>query len=201
VSDSSIVKIDYDYDYDYELTSTNIKKRGYKIMKNQLRISRARRGFTLVEIMVVVVVLGILAAVIIPNLFGQTDKAMVSRARSDIATLATEVNAFRLDMHRVPTQDEGLGVLRVPPQGDDANLWKGPYATKDIPPDPWGVPYQYYAPCPNGVDEFGISSFGRDKAAGGTGLDQDINSWEDYDAVAAGGDASGGAAPAAPAGQ
>jgi general secretion pathway protein G len=169
-------------------------------MKNHLRITRTRRGFTLVEIMIVVVVLGILAAVIIPNLFGQTDKAMVSRARADIATLATEVNAFRLDMHRVPTQDEGLGVLRVAPEGDDAANWKGPYATKDIPPDPWGTPYQYYAPCPNGVDEFGITSFGADKAAGGDATARDVNSWEDYDAPAAGGDA-GGAAPAAPAAQ
>lgn len=166
-------------------------------MKRQLRISRTRRGFTLVEIMVVVVVLGILAAVIIPNLFGNTDKALVARARADISTICTMVNAFRLDMRRVPTQDEGMAVLRTAPSSEDANLWKGPYAQKDIPMDPWGSAYQYYAPSPTGVDEFGVTSYGADKAPGGEGYAKDINSWEDYDA-APGGDASGGEAPAAP---
>lgn len=171
-------------------------------MRNQLRISRRRHGFTLIEIMVVVVVLGILAAAVIPNLFKQTDKAMVSKARADVGALCSAVNAFRLDMHRVPTQEEGLMVLRAAPGSEDANLWKGPYLTKDVPADPWGVPYQYFQPAPNGVDEFGISSFGADKASGGEGDMRDINSWEDYDAPAGaegGAPVDGGAAAPPPA--
>jgi general secretion pathway protein G len=161
-------------------------------MKHMLK--KTQRGFTLIEIMVVVVVLGILAAVIVPNFFGKTDEAMVSRAKTDIASLTTMIQAFRLDMHRVPAQEEGLDVLRNPPSGDYANLWKGPYASKAIPMDPWGTPYQYSAPSPNGVDEFGVASFGRDKAPGGSGLDADITSWDEGEAA---GGADGGAAPAA----
>lgn len=171
------------------------------------RMTRKKRGFTLVEIMVVVIVLGILAAFVIPNLFSQTEQAKVAKARSEIGTLETMLHAFRMNMNRYPTQEEGLDVLRVPPSSDDANLWKGPYAMKDLPLDPWGVPYQYLVPAPNQIDEFGIVSYGKDRAPGGEGDARDICSWEDYDnpagggaadgtAPAAGGAAAGGAAPA-----
>ena len=142
--------------------------------------SRSQRAFTLVEIMVVVIVLGVLAAIVLPNLAGKTDQAMVSKARSDISTFASLIEAFRMDMHRYPTEDEGLNVLREPPQGDDADLWKGPYSRKPIPKDPWGEAYVYYAPAPNGIDEYGIESLGSDKAPGGEKFAQDINSWSNY---------------------
>lgn len=145
------------------------------------QIRRARRGFTLIEIMVVVIVLGILAAVVIPNFVGQTDEARVAKARSDITTLSTTIEQFRLHMRRYPYQDEGLDVLRTPPNSEDANNWKGPYLTKNVPKDPWGNPYIYSEPAANGIDPYGITSYGSDGAPGGEGIDQDINSWEDYE--------------------
>lgn len=148
-------------------------------MRQDRRIHQTRRGFTLIEIMVVVIVLGILAAVIIPNFAGRTDEARLSKAKSDISDLCSMIEAFHLDMRRYPTEDEGLQVMRTPPSGSDANLWKGPYATRDIPKDPWGNAYRYFAPCPNGIDGFGVETMGRDGQTGGSGLDADINSWTD----------------------
>lgn len=131
--------------------------------------------------MVVVVVLGILATMIVRGIAGQDEEARVARARSDISTLRTAVDSFRLNMRRYPTEEEGLAVLREPPQGDDASLWRGPYISSDLPSDPWGNPYYYYVPAPNGIDPFGIESLGADGAAGGEGFARDINSWSNYD--------------------
>ncbi len=144
--------------------------------------TRRRRsgGFTLIEIMVVVIVLGILAAVIIPNFTGRTDEARVAKARADISELATVLEQFRLDMRRYPTEIEGLEVLRTPPSAEDAELWKGPYIRKPVPLDPWGDPYRYSSPAPNGLDEYGIESFGADKQPGGEGYAMDINTWTNY---------------------
>jgi general secretion pathway protein G len=138
---------------------------------------RKRRGFTLIEIMVVVIVLAILAAVIIPNFASKPEEARVSKAKGDISTLETLLEQFRLNLGRYPAEEEGLAVLRVPPQSSDADRWKGPYATKDIPKDPWGHDYHYYSPCPNGIDGYGIESFGRDNQPGGQEFDADIQSW------------------------
>ncbi len=142
-----------------------------------------RRGFTLIEIMVVVIVLGVLAAIVIPNLIGRTDDARVTKAQSDISALASQIEMFRLDMRRYPTEEEGLTVLRKEPTGEDAKLWKGPYAKKDIPNDPWGQPYKYYSPAPNEEeDEYGIESLGSDGQPGGKGHAQDLNSWTNNEA-------------------
>jgi len=134
----------------------------------------------LIEIMVVVIVLGVLAAVVIPNLIGRTDEAKVAKARSDISEVSTLLEHYRLDMRRYPTEEEGLDVLRNAPSSDDSNLWKGPYTRKPVPNDPWGRPYKYYSPCPNGVDEYGVESLGSDGEPGGTGYAEDINSWTNY---------------------
>lgn len=142
-----------------------------------MRIQKTKRGFTLIEIMVVVIVLSILAAVIIPNFASKPDEAKAAKARSDVSTIYTLLEHFRLDMGRYPTEDEGLEVLRRPPDASDASRWKGPYATKDIPKDPWGNAYKYYAPCPNGIDGCGVESLGKDNQTGGAGFDTDINSW------------------------
>jgi len=142
-----------------------------------------RRAFTLIEIMVVVIVLSILAAVIIPNFAGKPEEARVSKAKADISTLSTLLEHYRLDMGRYPSEEEGLEVLRVAPTGNDAQRWKGPYATKDLPKDPWGNPYKYYAPCPNGVDGYGIECLGRDGQPGGEGFDADLNSWTNNEEV------------------
>ena len=148
-----------------------------------LRLKTHHRGFTLVEIMVVVIVLAILAAAVLPNILGQghDQEARVAVARSDISTMISQVEAFRLHMRRYPTEAEGLAVLRNPPTGEDANLWRGPYLRTPLPKDPWGSDYVYFSPAPNGFDEFGIMSYGADRLPGGTGFDADIMSWEEYD--------------------
>jgi general secretion pathway protein G len=131
-----------------------------------------RQGFTLVEIMVVVIVLGILAAMVIPQLGGQTDKAMIARAKSDIAALQSVLEVFRLEMRRYPYEDEGLAVLRYPPTTEDAELWGGPYL-RQIPIDPWQEDYIYMSPGPEDLP-YDIICYGRDKLPGGEGVDADI---------------------------
>ena len=143
--------------------------------------TRRRRGFTLIEIMVVVIVLGILAAVVIPNLTGRTDDARVAKAQADIANLKTALENYKLHMRHYPSEEDGLDVLRNKPSGDDAELWKGPYLTKSVPKDPWGNPYHYYQPAPNGIDGCGVESLGADGQTGGEGYNKDINSWSNYD--------------------
>jgi general secretion pathway protein G len=142
---------------------------------------RSRRAFTLIEIMVVVVVLGILATFIIRGIAGQDETARVNKARTDVAMLTSLIESFRLDMRRYPSEEEGLNVLREPPAGEDAARWKGPYSRSAIPNDPWGEPYRLLVPAPNGIDPFGIESYGADKAPGGETNAQDINSWTVYE--------------------
>jgi general secretion pathway protein G len=142
---------------------------------------KTKRGFTLIEIMVVIVVIGILATFIIGNLVGTDDQAGVAKARSDIEMLKVLIQKFRLDMRRYPLEDEGLAVLREPPGGEDANRWKGPYSLGPIPNDPWGEPYHFVVPAPNGIDPFGLESLGADRAPGGDGYARDINSWTLYE--------------------
>jgi len=138
---------------------------------------KRKGGFTLVEIMVVVVVLAILAAAIIPNLTGRADEAKVSRAKADIASLETLLETFRLDMGRYPTTEEGLIVLREPPQTEDVTRWKGPYLRKPVSLDPWGNPYNYVCPGTVNIDSYDLFSYGADGAEGGEGYDQDVTNF------------------------
>jgi general secretion pathway protein G len=131
-----------------------------------------RRGFTLIELMVVILILGILAALIVPKMIGRTGEAKVAKAKSDISTLSNLINTFRLDNDRYPTTEEGLQALRTPPS--DARNWKGPYATKDIPNDPWGNPYEYSYPGATGTESFALRSLGADGQPGGEGDAADI---------------------------
>lgn len=133
----------------------------------------SRRAFTLIELLVVILILSILAALIIPRLIGRTTDAKIAKAKSDIATMSSLLQQYRMDNDHFPTTEEGLNALRVRPS--DAPNWKGPYTTKDIPLDPWGNPYVYQAPGPNGED-FLITSYGSDGAPGGTGDAADITS-------------------------
>jgi general secretion pathway protein G len=135
--------------------------------------NRLKRGFTLIEMLVVILILSILAALIIPKLVGRTDDAKIAAAKSDIATLSSSVEQFRLDNGRYPSSDEGVQVLRVRPS--NAPSWKGPYLQKDIPNDPWGNQYVYQSPGPNGED-FLITCYGADGAPGGDGNNADITS-------------------------
>ncbi len=157
-------------------------------MQSALRSSRSRasrqtqtsmisRGFTLIEIMVVVVIMGILAALVVPKLMGRTDDARVIAARQDIATVMQALKLYKLDNQRYPTTEQGLNALVAKPTvGPEARGWKtGGYLDK-LPKDPWGNPYQYLSPGIKG--EVDVFSFGADGQAGGTGNDADIGSWE-----------------------
>jgi len=142
-----------------------------------LNISRRRQGaFTLIEIMVVVVILGILAATIIPQFIGTTHDAKVSAAKAHIAELESALERFNIHMDRYPTTEEGLKVLVTAP-GEDASKWRGPYI-KLLRPDPWGQPYQYRFPGTQHPTSFDLWSRGADKADGGEGPGADIGNWQ-----------------------
>ena len=140
-------------------------------------MARATRGFTLIEIMVVIVILGILASLVVPKVLGRTDDARVAAAKQDIASIAQALKLYRLDNQRYPTTEQGLQALvAAPSAGPPAAGWKtGGYLEK-LPKDPWGHPYQYLAPGVKG--EIDIFSLGADGQPGGTGNDADIGSWE-----------------------
>jgi general secretion pathway protein G len=146
--------------------------------QTNMNIERRRQGaaFTLVELMVVVVILGILAATIIPNFLSSKSEAMVGAARADIKVLETAVDMFYLHMDRLPTSEEGLKVLADPPSGEDKK-WRGPYI-KEVKPDPWGRAYQYRAPGVHGKNKFDIWSFGADGSEGGEKDAADIGNWQ-----------------------
>jgi general secretion pathway protein G len=141
-----------------------------------MRSPARRSGFTLIEIMVVVVILAILAALIVPKVMSRPDEARVVAARQDIATLAQALKLYRLDNLRYPTTEQGLGALVAPPTiAPLPPNWKAGGYLERLPRDPWGNPYQYLNP---GVrSEIDVFSFGADGAAGGAGFDADIGSW------------------------
>lgn len=135
----------------------------------------ASRGFTLIEIMVVVVIIGLLAAFVAPNLIGNIDRAAVTRAKADIRTIDNALNLYRLDNFRYPTTDEGLQALVTSPGESAAPNWK--QYLRSLSSDPWNNPYQYISPGRNNTD-YDIYSFGADGQEGGAGLDADIGTWD-----------------------
>jgi general secretion pathway protein G len=135
------------------------------------------RGFTLIEVMVVIVILGILAALVVPRVVGETDKAKVQAARTDIATLKQSLKRYYIDSSRYPTTEQGLqAIVTKPTVGQIPPNWGGPYIER-LPKDPWGGDYQYVQPGIKG-GEFDIFSYGKDGKSGGEGYDADIGSWE-----------------------
>jgi general secretion pathway protein G len=132
-------------------------------------------GFTLLEIMVVVIIIGVLAATIIPQFMGTTHDAKVSAAKSDVAQLENALERFNLHMDRYPTMDEGLKVLVEAPADEDKK-WRGPYI-KLLRPDPWGNPYQYRVPGMHHTSTFDVWSRGADGQDGGEGPNADIGNW------------------------
>ena len=144
-----------------------------KLLSERKRFARKNRAFTLIEMLVVVLILAILAALIVPRVVNRTSDAKRAKAASDIATLSGLLQQYRVDTDKYPTTEQGLNSLRVQPS--DATNWRGPYTTKDIPTDPWGNEYLYESPGPNGED-FVIISYGSDGAPGGDGDASDIDS-------------------------
>jgi general secretion pathway protein G len=135
---------------------------------------RARdAGFTLLELLVVIVIIGLLAAYVGPKYFSQLGKSQVTIARAQIEAFEKSLDTYRLDVGRYPTSEEGLSALMSAPPAEAAK-WNGPYLKKGIPQDPWGHPYQYRAPGAKG--EYEIVSTGRDGQPGGAGEDADLSS-------------------------
>ncbi len=135
-----------------------------------------KRGFTLVEVLVVIVILGILAAVIVPNVIGRAHDAKVAAAKQDVATLSQALAMYKLDNARLPTGEQGLRALvEKPTLTPLPNNWRSGGYIPRLPNDPWGNPYQYANPGLKG--EFDVSSFGADGKAGGDGESADIGTW------------------------
>jgi general secretion pathway protein G len=132
-------------------------------------------GFTLIEMMVVMVIIGLLMALVGPRFIRQEEKARVRTARTQIELLGTALDTFRLDVGRYPTSQEGLAALRQRPFGVDR--WDGPYLKKEVPADPWARPYFYRSPGEGGRP-YDLLSYGADASPGGDGDGRDIASWE-----------------------
>ena len=148
-------------------------------MKKIRKGSANEAGFTLLELMVVIVILGILAVAVVPKFMDAPDKAKVSRAKMDMEALDTAINRFRLDVGHYPSGDQGLAALVTPPtSAEDAARWaKGGYIKGGkTPQDPWKHDYIYT--CPGTHGDFDLTSLGADGQAGGEDYNADINSWE-----------------------
>lgn len=141
----------------------------------QPKSGKRTRGFTLIEMMVVMLIIGIMAAMVVPSLLSKGDEAKVTAAKADISTIMQALKMYHLDNSRYPTTEQGLQALVAKPSaGPTANGWKG-YLEK-LPKDPWGNQYQYLSPGVHG--EVDVFSYGADGQPGGTGNDADIGSWE-----------------------
>lgn len=132
------------------------------------------RGFTLIEVMVVIVILGILAAMVVPKVMGRPDEARIVAARQDIAGIMQALKLYKLDNRRYPSAEQGLQALLVKPSAAPVpDNWKA--TLEKLPNDPWGYPYQYLNPGLRG--EVDVISYGADNQSGGEGADADIGSW------------------------
>lgn len=130
-----------------------------------------QRGFTLLELLVVILIIGLLTGIVAPRFLGQITRSEVTAARAQIDAFDKALQAYRIDMGRFPTEGEGLRALTTAPGNEPR--WRGPYLKDAAPLDPWGNAYQYRIPSTRGKD-YDLSSMGRDRAAGGAGDDADI---------------------------
>ena len=131
---------------------------------------RARRGFTLLELLVVLVVLGLLVSIVGPRYFSQLGKSEGKAAQTQIASVVKALDMYRIDLGKYPSTEQGLAALSVAPANEPR--WRGPYLAKVVPPDPWGRAYVYKSP--GDTAEFDLMSFGKDGAPGGTEENADI---------------------------
>jgi len=134
----------------------------------------AQQGFTLLELLVVMVIIGLLAGFVAPRYFAQVGKSEVKAARAQIDALDKALEQYRIDVGHLPTSAQGLAALNTQPQGEQN--WAGPYLKKELPLDPWGTPYNYVEPGTHNND-FDLFSFGKDGREGGTGESADLGNW------------------------
>lgn len=137
-------------------------------------IRKRSGGFSLIELLIVMMIIGLLASLVGPRLFQHVGQSRQKTARAQIELLGTALDAFRLDVGRYPTTEQGLDALRRKPSGGER--WNGPYLPRDVPEDPWGNRYQYKSPGDHG--EYDLFSLGADGRSGGEGEDADVRSWE-----------------------
>lgn len=134
-----------------------------------------KNGFTLLELLVVLLIIGLLAAFVGPKYFSQIGKSQTQVAKAQIESFDKALDQYRLDVGHYPTTAQGLSALFVQPVSEP--LWRGPYLKKNVPADPWGNAYVYSSPGADPTHEFEIVSYGRDGRPGGTGDDADVTSW------------------------
>jgi general secretion pathway protein G len=140
----------------------------------EVTMHRRQSGFTLIEIMVVVVILAVLGALVVPKILENVDKARVTRAQSDIRAIQTALDLYRLDNFKYPTTEQGLQALVTQPTDPTITNYRSGGYLSSLPKDPWNSPYQYVSPGANGRD-YDIISYGRDGKPGGEGYDADIS--------------------------
>ncbi len=143
-------------------------------MRNRRRSAQA--GVTLIEMLVVVTIIALFAAIVGPKVLKHSDTARVTATRAQIESFMTALGAYKLNTGVYPTTEQGLKALRVQPA--DTPQWGGPYLPKEVPNDPWGTPYVYKFPSEQGGDEPEIISYGADRQPGGEGINGDIISWK-----------------------
>jgi general secretion pathway protein G len=146
----------------------------YEVIRR--RAQGRARGFTLIEIMVVVIIIGLLAAVIVPQVISKVDEARVAKAKQDIQSLETALTMFRLDNSKYPTTEQGLAALVTQPTDPSIKHWRPGGYLQRVSKDPWGNDYQYVYPGTHGK-EYDLFSLGADGAPGGEGIDADIGNW------------------------
>jgi general secretion pathway protein G len=137
--------------------------------------SENKLGFTLLELVVVIIVLGLLAAIVAPQILGRVSDARTTSAETQVALFGTALDNYRLDNGAYPTTEQGLAALREKPtRAPIPTNWRGPYLRKDVPLDPWGKPYIYRSPGERNASGYDLSSLGRDGKPGGEGEDKDV---------------------------
>lgn len=147
-----------------------VRAKGERLMRGR---KRHDQGFTLLELLVVMVIIGLLAGYVAPRYFSQVGKSEVKIAKAQIDAFEKALEAYRLDVGHLPSTSEGLEALMEAPAGE--TKWQGPYLKRAAPLDPWGEPYQYQAPGEHG--DYDLLSLGRDRKPGGEGMDADITNW------------------------
>ncbi|MBI3526790.1 MAG: type II secretion system major pseudopilin GspG [Betaproteobacteria bacterium] len=143
-------------------------------MSGLRRRPRPPPGFTLLELLVVMVIIGLLASYVGPKYFGQIGKSEIKVARAQMDALDKALAQYRIDVGHFPTAEQGLMALIAAPSGEPK--WSGPYLSKAVPSDPWGRPY-FYKCCPGEHGDFDLYTLGKDGVAGGTGEQGDITNW------------------------